>query len=236
MSGELPSMAPLNALLGQNKQLRMDFSRFMLNYEFAIDEVMTKINILRKEFEHLHDYSPLEHITSRLKSPERLVEKLQRLGIDFNFESVQENILDVAGIRVVCSFNADVYSVAEMLAGQADLEVLNVKDYIKNPKANGYRSLHMIVRVPVFLSASVEHMCVELQLRTVAMDFWASLEHKIYYKYQTEIPAPLLQELVEAAETAHQLDVSMERIHEVVRGRHPQAGHVDAPSPQGADL
>lgn len=204
--------------LSEAKQLSDGFSRFMLNYQFAIDEIMTKIIILKSEFQHLHDYSPIEHVSARLKSPESLLDKARRREIPLTSEALSENVLDVAGVRIVCSFTADAYWLAEMISSQQDITVVTTKDYIANPKPNGYKSLHLIVNVPIFLSESIQNMHVELQIRTVAMDFWASLEHKIYYKYDHAIPASILSELREAAEVASRLDSKMERIHNDVQG------------------
>jgi putative GTP pyrophosphokinase len=205
------------AELDAARTARTEFSRFMLNYQFAIDEIMTKINILKSEFEHLHDYSPIEHVNSRLKSAESIFDKAGRRDIPVTVESIRDSIHDIAGVRVVCSFISDAYWVAEMLTNQSDVTVVTIKDYIATPKANGYKSLHLIVKVPIFLSGSVEQVPVEVQIRTVAMDFWASLEHKIYYKFDQEVPASILAELAEAAEVANKLDVKMARIHEDVR-------------------
>ncbi|MDD0857498.1 GTP pyrophosphokinase family protein [Arthrobacter alpinus] len=204
--------------LTDGKQLRDGFARFMLNYQFAIDEIMTKINILRTEFEHLHDYSPIEHVNSRLKSPESLLTKARTRDLGLNLESIREGVLDIAGVRIVCSFVSDAYWLAEMLSSQRDITVVTTKDYIAHPKPNGYKSLHLIVKVPVFLSESVQNVHVEVQIRTVAMDFWASLEHKIYYKYEHAIPSDILLELQEAAVVASQLDSKMERLHNEVHG------------------
>ncbi|QBE48898.1 GTP pyrophosphokinase family protein [Leucobacter triazinivorans] len=200
---------------------RASLARFMLSYQFGINEIMTKVNILRTEFEHLHDHSPIEHVSSRLKSPESILEKVQRHELPLSIETIQEQIHDIAGIRIVCSFIADVYLIAEMLAAQPDITVIETKDYIEHPKPNGYKSLHLIVQVPVFLSSSVTEARVEIQIRTIAMDFWASLEHKIDYKFDQEIPAELLNELTEAAELANNLDLKMERIHREVRALRP---------------
>lgn len=205
------------AELAAARALRTDFSRFMLNYQFAMDEIMTKINILKTEFEHLHEYSPIEHVSSRLKSPDSIFDKARRRGHALTITSIGNTIHDIAGVRVVCSFISDAYWVAEMLSTQSDVTVVDVKDYIANPKPNGYKSLHLIVKVPIFLSGSVEEMHVEVQIRTVAMDFWASLEHKIYYKFGQEIPAALLSELTDAAGVANRLDVQMERLHDEVK-------------------
>ncbi len=199
-----------------------DFRRFMLEHRFGMDEIVTKLNILRDEFAHLHDYNPIESVSSRLKSPESLAEKMARKGIevddDLSYDVVRERITDIAGVRVVCSFPSDVYRVFQLLAQQVDVTVLEVRDYISEPKPNGYRSLHALVEVPVFLSGGAVPVVVEVQLRTIAMDFWASLEHKIFYKYRREIPHRLLDGLHEAAETAFALDETMEHLHEEVRG------------------
>lgn len=210
------------------RQARAEFSRFMLHYRFAVDELLTKINILKAEFEHLHDYSPIEHVTSRVKSLESILDKARRRGIALQRSALREEMTDIAGVRVVCSFISDVYWFAEMLTGQDDIAVLEVKDYIADPKDNGYRSLHVIVQVPVFLSESIEQMRVELQIRTAAMDFWAGLEHKIRYKYDEQIPAELVAELTQAAQTAAELDAKMEAVHDVTRRLNEQAGGRDA--------
>ena len=218
MDNQAPNAVEVrNAKLTAARALRVEFSRFMLNYQFAIDEIMTKINILTTEFEHLHEYSPIEHVSSRLKSPDSIFDKARRRGHALTIESLGDSIHDIAGVRVVCSFISDAYWVAEMLSTQSDVTVVTVKDYIANPKPNGYKSLHLIVKVPIFLSGSVEEMHVEVQIRTVAMDFWASLEHKIYYKFGQEIPADLLAELTDAAGVANRLDVKMERLHDEVK-------------------
>lgn len=199
-----------------------DFRRFMLEHRFGMDEIVTKLNILRDEFTHLHDYNPIESVSSRLKSPPSLVDKLHRKGLELDdspsFDQIRSVITDIAGVRVVCSFVSDVYRVFDMLVEQQDISTVEVRDYIARPKPNGYRSLHALVEVPVFLSEGPVPVLVEVQFRTIAMDFWASLEHKIYYKYRREVPAELLDGLHEAAETAYALDATMERLHEEVRG------------------
>ena len=203
---------------GDLARVRADFTRLMMEYKFGMDEIETKISILQEEFTHLHDYNPIEHVLTRLKTPESILEKVQRRGLDPSFEAIRDNITDVAGVRVTCSFVRDVYQVYDMLSSQPDLEVLSVKDYIEHPKANGYRSLHGLVRVPVHLSDRVVPVTVELQLRTVAMDFWASLEHKIYYKYRDSVPEDLLIQLQDAARTAADLDDRMEALHVQTHG------------------
>lgn len=211
-------------------QIQADFTRFMMEYKFGMDEIETKIMILQEEFTHLHDYNPIEHVLTRLKSPESILEKVRRRGLDPSFEAIRDTITDIAGVRVTCSFVRDVYSVYDMLASQPDIEVLQVKDYIEHPKPNGYRSLHALVRVPVHLSDRVVLVTVELQLRTVAMDFWASLEHKIFYKYRDEVPEDLLSQLRDAARTAADLDERMGRLHLQTHGE-----FVDGRARQGPD-
>lgn len=215
--GVCKMIEPLKENLLMLKKIRNELTRFSVVYKFALDEMNTKINILKEEFRYIHDYSPIEHVTSRLKTPESILNKLQRKNLDTSLNTIRENILDIAGIRITCAFASDIYTVSEMIARQKDVEVIKVKDYVKNPKPNGYRSLHLIVTVPVFLSDREEIVPVELQIRTIAMDFWASLEHKIYYKYDKAIPERLSQELMEAAESAAALDRKMENIHKEMK-------------------
>ena len=198
------------------KEMKLELTRFMMAYKFAMDEMNTKINILKQEFQYIHDYSPIEHTSSRLKSPESILNKVTRKNIDYSLTAIKEQILDIAGIRITCSFRSDIYRISEMLLNQKDIEVVECRDYIKHPKPNGYQSLHLIVKVPVFMSDREEKVFVEIQIRTIAMDFWASLEHKIYYKYNKEIPEKLSQELKEAADSAADLDRKMETIHKEV--------------------
>lgn len=210
----MKSNKPLD--LEQIKRLKIEFTRFMMSYKFAIDEVKTKIDILNQEFNYIHEYNPIEHVKSRLKSPESILKKIYRKGYDLSLSSIKENIHDIAGIRIICSFVSDIYKISEMLAKQEDIQVIMCKDYIKNPKPNGYRSLHLVVKVPVFMSDRVENVSVEIQIRTIAMDFWASLEHKIYYKYDRDVPEELMRQLKEAADAAAELDRKMENIHKQV--------------------
>ncbi len=195
-------------------ELRTEFSRFMMLYQFGISELMTKVNILKDEFTHINQYSPIEHVTSRVQSPDSILRKAQRLNVPLTIDDISKNIFDIAGVRITCSFISDTYRIAEMLTSQTDLRVIEREDYIADPKPNGYKSLHLIVEVPVFMSDRVRHVPIELQIRTIAMDFWASLEHKIYYKYNREVPVELLDELTEAAAAAHRLDVKMERLND----------------------
>ncbi|WP_396954095.1 GTP pyrophosphokinase family protein [Neobacillus niacini] len=188
----------------------------MMAYKFALDEMNTKINILQDEFNFIHDYNPIEHVKSRLKSPESIMKKMYRKGLDFTFASIKENIKDIAGIRITCSFLPDIYEISKMIAGQKDVRIVEYKDYIQNPKPNGYQSLHLILEIPIFMSDREEHVYIEVQIRTIAMDFWASLEHKIYYKYNEEVPERMIVELKEAATMAAHLDQKMERLHKEI--------------------
>ncbi len=206
------------------KELRDETARLMLMYKFALKEIETKIDILTEEFQMLHDYNPIEHVKSRLKTPESILKKIQRKGGARSLSEIREKILDIAGIRIICSFISDIYRIKDMLIRQRDLKVLAIKDYIEHPKPNGYMSLHMLVEIPVFMSDREENVCVEIQIRTIAMDFWASLEHKIFYKYNRSIPSHLTDELKASAEAAYELDLKMERLqHEIkeIRTEHP---------------
>lgn len=187
--------------------------RFLMVYEFGLLEMLTKVKILQEEMRLINGESPIEHIASRVKTIESLTAKAQRKGVPLTTASVQDSIHDIAGIRVVCSFVSDVYTVAEMLLSQPDVDLVIAKDYIADPKPNGYRSLHLIVDTPVHMSDRVATARVELQLRTVAMDFWASLEHKIFYKWHRHVPIALREELFEAARSASALDQTMQRLH-----------------------
>ena len=186
--------------------------QFMVAYRSAIDEIGTKLRVLQREFTHTDSYSPIESVSTRLKSMESLLRKARKRDCR-HLDDVRARVTDIAGIRVICSFTHDVYRVRDLLLAQDDVTLLEQKDYVAHPKPNGYRSLHLIVEVPIFLSTGPQPVPVEVQLRTIAMDFWASLEHKIYYKYDGDVPAHLLSELTTAAHTASRLDADMERLH-----------------------
>lgn len=213
------------------REVREGLIRFLMPYKFAIDEVMTKLNILQEEFTQTGEYNPIEHVSSRLKDPDSIIEKMHRRGVPLKTDQVRSTITDIAGVRVVCSFMSDVYRVFELLTAHSDITVYQVKDYIKNPKPNGYRSLHLLLEVPVYLSSGPVQTIVEVQIRTIAMDFWASLEHKIYYKYDSEVPAHLLQGLSDAAEQAGKLDATMEGLHVAIRGEQPGGSPTTKPIP-----
>lgn len=196
--------------------LGTQLKRFMMAYKFALDEMNTKINILKEEFNYIHEYNPIEHVKSRIKSPESILKKVRKKNIEFSLPSIKENIKDIAGIRITCSFISDIYKLSSMLEKQKDIKVIELKDYIKNPKPNGYQSLHMIIEIPIFMSDREELINVEVQIRTIAMDFWASLEHKIFYKYNKDAPERLLAELKDAAMIGAELDRKMERLHDEI--------------------
>ncbi len=181
----------------------------MFLYRAALKEVNTKLEILNDEFQHVHQYNPIEHIKTRLKSTDSIMKKLKRYGYDVSVENMVKHINDVAGVRLICSFTSDIYQLAEMIGNQSDLHVLAIKDYIKYPKDSGYKSYHMLVTVPIFLSDSVVETKVEIQIRTIAMDFWASLEHKIYYKFEGKAPEYISEELKECADMIAVLDEKM---------------------------
>ncbi len=204
------------AVRSMNTKMINDWKNWLLVYKFALDEVNTKLEILNEEFQFIHNYNPIEHMKSRLKSPESIISKLRRKQLDVTMENAREHIRDIAGIRIICSFTTDIYKIIDLLSRQSDVQVLKVKDYIQNPKPNGYRSAHMIILIPVFLTDRVEQVPVEIQIRTVAMDFWASLEHKIYYKFESEVPQSITDQLKDSAELIDLLDKRMLAINEEV--------------------
>ena len=198
------------------KDIFLEFRKMQLLYQSALKEIGTKLEILNDEFKFVHKYNPIEHIESRMKSEESIVRKLMKKGQDITVENIERYIDDVAGIRVICSFTPDIYRIVDMISNQDDIEVVKTKDYMVNPKPSGYRSYHMIVKVPIFLSDTVVPTRVEIQIRTVAMDFWASLEHKIYYKYDGHAPEYIRSELRECAEMISYLDSKMLAINEEI--------------------
>ena len=187
-------------------------------YNSALKEVGTKLEILNDEFQQVHQYNPIEYIKSRIKTPESIVKKLKRYGHESTIDNMVKYINDIAGIRIVCSFTSDIYRLAEMIGKQNDLTVVSVKDYIKHPKESGYKSYHMLVTVPIFLTDRVVDTRVEIQIRTIAMDFWASLEHKLRYK--KDIPADkakyLEDEMLACAQISADLDMRMQNVRDVI--------------------
>ncbi len=187
-----------------------------LVYNAALKQVETKMEILNDEFQHVHQYNPIEHIKARIKTPESIVKKLKRHGYESTIDNMVKYINDIAGIRIICSFTSDIYRIAEMIEQQKDIQVIAVKDYITYPKASGYKSYHMIVTVPVYLSDRIVDTKVEIQIRTVAMDFWASLEHKIHYKFEGDAPEHIRSELIECARMVSDLDARMLSLNEEI--------------------
>ena len=192
------------------------WKEIMFLYNAALRQINAKIEIMNDEFVERFNYSPIEHIKSRLKTPDSIVRKLKADGYEVSIENMQEKLSDIAGIRIICSFMLDIYQIADMIAKQADVTVLYVKDYIKRPKPNGYKSYHMVVTIPVYLTEGPVETKVEIQIRTVAMDFWASLEHKIAYKFEGNPPITLLQELKACADMVDILDAKMFSLNEAI--------------------
>ena len=189
----------------------------VLIYNSALKEIGTKLEILNDEFQHVHQYNPIEHIKSRIKTPQSIVKKLKKHGYESTIENMVKYVNDIAGIRVIRSFTSDIYRIAEMIINQNDIKVISVKDYILNPKPSGYKSYHLIISVPIFLSDRIVDTKVEIQIRTVAMDFWASLEHKIHYKFEGNVPDHIRDSLVECAEIVADLDAKMLSLNEEVQ-------------------
>ena len=187
-------------------------------YNAAIKEIRTKLEILDEEFHVKFLHNPIHHIESRLKTPKSIVEKLNRKGCDTTIESIKNNLFDVAGIRVICNYLDDIYRIADLLTSQDDINLIRKKDYITNPKDNGYRSLHLIVTVPIFLAETTEYVPVEVQIRTIAMDFWASLEHQLKYKCSEDVPDSIRDRLKKNAEQLAAIDKEMQAIHKEIRG------------------
>lgn len=183
-----------------------------LIHSCAIKEVSTKLEILDYEFKIRRKRNPIEYIKSRVKSPESILDKLQRKNVELSIESARKTLNDIAGIRVICSFVSDIYEIAEMLKKQEDVTLIEEKDYIQNPKPNGYRSLHMVIEIPVFFSDHIESVRVEVQIRTIAMDFWASLEHKLYYKSSGKDSVNIKKDLKECANVIAATDMKMQEI------------------------
>lgn len=187
-----------------------------LIYSAALRQIQTKMEILNDEFQLVHRYNPIEHIKSRVKTPESIVKKLKRGGYESTIENMIKYVNDIAGIRIICSFTSDIYRIAAMIEEQKDIRIISIKDYITYPKASGYESYHMLVSVPVYLSDKIVDTKVEIQIRTVAMDFWASLEHKMHYKFEGDAPEHIKNELVECAKMVADLDARMLAINEEI--------------------
>lgn len=193
-----------------------DFVKLMSYYKCAMMEIETKFNVLNEEYSLTHDRNPISTIKTRLKKPASIFEKLERRGFEVSVASIENNLNDVAGVRVICSFPEDVYTLAGALLQQDDVKLIVMKDYISKPKENGYRSLHIIVEIPIFLAQEKRMMKVEIQLRTIAMDFWASLEHQLCYKKDVDFTKEMADELFECAKISAELDLRMDELRKNV--------------------
>ena len=211
------SMIPpeMSVTIDNAKEIARIFSDLRMRYHEAIKEISTKLEVLDNEFSVKYDYNPIHHMQCRLKSIDSIMEKIERKGWPKEIESVYK-ITDFAGVRVICNYIDDIYTVEDSLLRQDDIKLLKRKDYIKNPKESGYRSLHLIVEVPIFLSDRTYNMPVEIQIRTIAMDTWASLEHELKYKRKEDMPGYVVQELKNCAKSMAELDATMERIHKML--------------------
>ena len=210
------------ASAGELQSMVEEFFNVQCRYQAAIREIRTKLEILDDEFQMKHKRNPIHHMQSRMKSVPSMMEKLARRNASKSISSAVEHLTDIAGIRVICSYLEDVYRVADLLTQQDDIRLIKVRDYIKQPKENGYRSLHLVVEIPVFLSEGRILVPVEVQLRTIAMDFWASLEHSLRYKANGEVPDDISHELIQTASDIALLDRRMQNIHDKVEALNHQ--------------
>ena len=210
--------SPFDAFPTEWRAVAEGFITLRHRYQAALREVSTKLEILNDEFHMRHSRNPIHHVESRIKSPESIAQKLTRKGLPLTAEAAMEHLHDIAGIRVVCAYLNDAYAIAELLTSQDDVRLLQTRDYIRNPKPNGYRSLHLIVEIPVFLSSGKLLLPVEVQIRTIAMDFWASLEHQLRYKSDQETTQMLRRRLQRCAEISAALDCEMQDIYREIHG------------------
>ena len=197
---------------------QQQYREMMQLYSAAVREVRTKVEILDEEFRTRYAHNPIHHIDSRLKSPQSMMKKLARKGLPQTLEAAEANLNDIAGVRIVCNYLDDIYRIADLLQRQRDVEFVHRRDYIQNPKESGYRSLHLVIRIPVFLSSHTELVPVEVQIRTIAMDFWASLEHQLRYKSNHETTQQLRRRLQHCAEASAALDREMQDIYREING------------------
>ena len=204
----------LEALLADENQLKSlkEFMQMNFVYDSAIGIMKTRLEVLQREYSLAHGYNPIHSVESRLKKPMSIAKKLRRKNLEITIDNIRRNLKDVAGMRVICNYKNDVYTIAEVLKRQLDVSVLEEKDYIKNPKENGYRSYHMVVTVPVYFTNRTENVPIEIQIRTIAMDFWASLEHQLRYKSDVEIPEHMSDDLKKCADVIAETDQEMQRI------------------------
>ncbi|AIQ62208.1 GTP pyrophosphokinase [Paenibacillus stellifer] len=206
----------LDKLSGDVTRQLEEFKKMPALYRLALNELENKIETLKTEWKMRNGYSPIEHIKCRIKEPASILEKIKRKGHEFSYENMENYIHDIAGMRIVCAFVKDIYQLADHFAGREDIRVIEVKDYIAHPKPNGYQSLHLIVAVPLILLEGTRWVKAEIQLRTLAMDFWASMEHILYYKYDSQLPPHVADELKSAARAADELDQKMLRLRKEI--------------------
>ena len=212
---------------------QQQYREMMQLYSAAVREVRTKVEILDEEFRTRYAHNPIHHIDSRLKSPQSMMKKLARKGLPQTLEAAEANLNDIAGVRIICNYLEDIYRIADLLQRQRDVEFVHRRDYIENPKESGYRSLHLVIRIPVFLSSHTELVPVEVQIRTIAMDFWASLEHQLRYKSNHETTQQLRRRLQHCAEASAALDREMQDIYREINGC--SENESCAPKPAQAD-
>lgn len=214
------SNSEYEALFSETLEMSIqDFLNQMMIYNSGIKEIRTKLEILDEEFQTKYSYNPIHHIESRLKSIKSIIEKVKEKKLEVTLENIKQNVTDIAGIRVICNYIDDIYKVESMLLSQSDVTLLRRRDYIKTPKASGYQSLHLIVEVPIFLSDGSMPIPVEIQIRTIAMDFWASLEHKLKYKSDNEVAEDLRYRLKICARAIQELDTEMQNINNIIANR-----------------
>ena len=193
-----------------------EISSLMLKYNFALQLLETQFNILIKEFEFKNKYNPVEHVKSRIKSEKSIIDKLNKKGYEVTTKNMISHVHDIIGIRIVCSFLEDVYDIVDIIKSSKQFKIKEEKDYIKNPKSTGYMSYHLIVLVPIYLNETVEHVEAEIQIRTSAMDFWASIDHKVQYKFPSEIPEEVKKEMYNCSLDIRKLDEKMQQLNEFV--------------------
>ena len=196
--------------------LKIDFSELMLKYEFALESLMTDLKILIREYEFNNKYNPVEHLKSRLKTVDSAIQKLERKGYEVNTYNLINHVHDMIGVRIVCSFISDVYDIVNIIKNSKQFKIKEEKDYIRSPKSSGYTSYHLIVLVPIHLNSRIEYVEAEIQIRTIAMDFWASLDHKIQYKFEGAIPDEVKKEMYNSSQDIKALDYKMYKINEIV--------------------
>ena len=212
----MPNIKLVDAFTDFVEESTLPYRQMMTYYNCALMEVETKFKVLNEQFSLFYDRNPIESIHTRIKSQSSILKKLQKKNLALTIPNIEKNLFDIAGVRVVCSFTEDIYSLANSFLNQDDVRLIEKKDYIENPKENGYRSLHLIVEIPIFLSDEKKWVKVEVQFRTIAMDFWASLEHKIYYKFEGNAPQYISQELRDCAAIISKLDAKMLSLNEAI--------------------